>query len=265
MHVSIERKIKNVKSSTFLPALLRMLKVDAGQDVVRQSSLLNEGEVHIWSVSLERDLSLFQSLLQTLSSDEIQKANRYHFSDDRDKFVITRGTVRSILSSYLSMEPDQIHFVYNKYGKPFLEEGQLRFNVSHSRQLALVAVSSGQDVGIDIEFVDPNFDILENARYFFSPMEISLLKSLPEHIQIDTFFRARTRKEASLKALGHGFSSPSKDFAVSLVTGESDISFKTGRGTKARNWSLMSLPSEPNYKAALAVEGKINEIDLFWP
>jgi 4'-phosphopantetheinyl transferase len=220
--------------------------------------LLQAGEIDVWSTCLRGDSSSIQALFEILSPDERQKANKYVFAKDRDRFVVARGTLRKILGGYLTISPSRVSFSYNRYGKPFLdvEDRAIRFNVSHSQELALFAVTREQEVGIDVEFIDDRIAILKTAQSVFSPTEISKLEALPANLQTAAFFSGWTRKEAILKAMGEGFSFPAKQLTISELFGESKISFSIDKP----DWSLMSLPSEPNYMAALAVEGKIGTI-----
>lgn len=175
---------------------------------------------------------------------------------------MARGNLRRIIGSYLDLEPDQIRFSYNRFGKPFIDDRNvsIRFNVSHSRDIAMIAVTSGRDVGIDIEFIDNGLDILTTASGIFSTTELSILEKLPSHLRTPAFFRGWTRKEAYLKALGKGFSDESINFPVSLLTDEHNTSFSTNNGERYRNWSLMTLAMDFGYSAAVAVEGEIGTL-----
>ncbi len=206
-----------------------------------------------------------QALFKTLSTDERQKAEKYRFEKDRRSFIAARGTLRKILGGYLGISPSEIRFFYNRYGKPFLDPkaGRLSFNVSHSGEFALFVIARDRSVGIDIEFIDNNLEILKTAESVFSSAEISIFKSLPANLRTAAFFCGWTRKEAFLKALGKGFSISPKQFTVSIMPEETNISLTTNESLKVRDWSLRSLPFGENYMAAMAVEGKIETV-RFW-
>lgn len=238
--------------------------MDLQQDIWQQTSVhpsLKDGEIHVWRVNLDKESSSVQMLFETLSADEKQKAGKYRFEKDRSHFVVARGSLRNILGGYLNMSPPQIRFSYNRFGKPFLESesNQIRFNVSHSQGIALFALTREQEIGIDIEFINDNVEILKTAESVFSPTEISTLKTLPSNMQTAAFFCGWTRKEAFIKAVGEGFSYPTKQFTIPIKPEESDILLRTN----VKNWSLMSLLSEHNFMAALAVEGKIKTV-RYW-
>lgn len=223
---------------------------------------LNIDEIHVWQVGLERDATSVRALLETLSPDENQRANKYHFANHRDRFIVARGTLRKILAAYLDIEPTRIAFSHNKFGKPVLdlENEMIHFNVSHSEDLALVAVTRRQEVGIDVEFINDDIEIRKSAESIFSPAEVTALKALPLESQRATFFEVWTRKEALLKALGRGFSYPPRQFTVLPSAEGSNISARTEEFHGIRGWSLVSLPSVQKYSAALAVKGDIGTI-----
>jgi 4'-phosphopantetheinyl transferase len=222
-------------------------------------------KIDIWRVCLKRDPLSVGTLFETLSPDERQKANKFHFARDRDHFVVARGSLRKILGWYINVSPSQISFFYNKYGKPFLvqENQSFQFNISHSNDLAVIAVTSGREVGLDIEFVNENLDVLSTVQSVFSETEISAFKALPPNLRTGAFFRGWTRKEAYIKALGKGFSYPLEQFKVSVMTDEPDISFRTYDHQKIRDWSLMSFGAQEEYMGAVVVEGKIGTI-RYW-
>ena len=221
---------------------------------------LDLGEIHVWRVSLAQTESCLQSLQQTLSTDERTKADRFRFPKDRSQFIVSRGALRAILSRYLNISSHILRFDYNPYGKPSLIVAQggntLRFNVSHSRGMALIAITKNRDIGVDIEGINPNFSCLEIADKFFSPLENSVLQSLPEHLQATAFFTCWTRKEAYIKAVGKGLSIPLNQFDVSLAPGEPAALLKVEENPEeASKWSLIELFPSSDMVAAVAVAG----------
>src|SRR5207245_9098248 len=131
---------------------------------------------------------------------------------DRHHYIAVRELLRSILCKYLAKEPGQLRFSYNPYGKPELaspaDSGALRFNLAHSRGLALYAFTRRRQIGIDVEMIRPDFATEEIAARFFSPAEIAVLRSLPRELQPLAFFSCCTRQEAFIKARGMGLSLP---------------------------------------------------------
>jgi 4'-phosphopantetheinyl transferase len=223
---------------------------------------LSATDVHVWRVCLDPDSRYVSKLFQTLSMDEMHKADKFHFDKDRNRFVVARGTLRKILGRYLNLTPNRISFSYSRYGKPFLDAGNdsLRFNVSHSRGLALIAVTSGREIGIDIEFIDDDREVLKTAKNIFSPAVLSKLRSIDPELRVGAFFRGWTRTEAFFKAVGTGFSDPGKQLSEPIMPAESYFSAETIRFKEAKNWTLVTLPFDPRYASAVAVEGGIGTI-----
>jgi len=221
---------------------------------------LDLGEIHVWRVSLAQTESCLHSLQQTLSTDERTKADRFRFPKDRSQFIVSRGALRAILSRYLNISSHILRFDYNPYGKPSLIVAQggntLRFNLSHSRGMALIALTKNRDIGVDIEGINQKFSCLEIAKKFFSPLENSVLRSLPEHLQATAFFTCWTRKEAYIKAVGKGLSIPLNQFDVSLAPGEPAALLNVEENPEeASKWSLIELFPSSDMVAAVAVAG----------
>jgi 4'-phosphopantetheinyl transferase len=229
---------------------------------------LDLGEIHVWRVSLAQTESCLQYLQQTLSSDERTKADRFVFPKDRSQFIVSRGALRAILSRYVNITSHILRFDYNPYGKPSLIVAQggntLRFNLSHSRGMALIAITKNRDIGVDIESINPNFSCLEIAEKFFSPLENSVLRSLPEHLQATAFFTCWTRKEAYIKAVGKGLSIPLNQFDVSLAPGEPAALLNVeGNPEEASKWSLIELFPSSDLVGAVAVAGDCWKLDCW--
>jgi 4'-phosphopantetheinyl transferase len=219
-------------------------------------------QVHVWRAHLDVRDSRIRELEQFLSQDELNRANRFYFERDRNRFIVARGLLRSILGRYLDLEPSQLKFIYGPYGKPSLADEfaarHIRFNVSHSDRLALYAIACGREIGVDVERLRPDFPNREIAERFFSPREVAMLFALPRNAQLVSFFNCWTRKEAYIKARGEGLSLPLSEFDVSLVPGEPARLLYTSAGpTETARWILEEIPvSESDFVAAVAVEGQ---------
>ncbi len=224
-----------------------------------EAPVLAKDDVHVWKASLDRDPSELDSLRQTLATDEQKRAERFRLKKHHDRFIVGRGVLRTILGMYLDRHPGQFRFQYTPYGKPELsaEEGALSFNLSHSRGLALYAVTQEREIGVDVEFIREDVNLLGIAKRFFSAQEYSQLQALPEASQLQTFFDCWTRKEAFIKAKGEGLLLALDQFDVSIAPGEPAALLRTKWDPdEASLWSLRSLNPAPGYVAALAVEGK---------
>lgn len=164
-------------------------------------------EVHIWRENLDNVKPLLEDFTQVLSEDELVRARRFHFEQHRLRFIAGRGILRSILGRYLNIEPSEIRFGYEPRGKPFLDEScnnNLSFNLSHSQNFALYAVSLNDSIGVDLECINSTTDVVSLAQRFFAPSEFAVIESSPHEQQQQLFFRYWTCKEAYLKATGAG-------------------------------------------------------------
>ncbi len=219
---------------------------------------LEKNEVHVWFASLNIPPVQLKSLKLNLASDELDRAERFRFQRDRDHYIAAHGILREIISCYLKKDPSKLKFIYNGFGKPFLEKENenLSFNLSHSRDMALYAFTWGRKIGIDIECIRLDVVTDSTAEHTFSNGEVSVLRSLPEEIQSRAFFNCWTRKEAYIKAKGRGLSIPLDQFDVSLVPGEPARLMKTSwDASEPSRWKLEELNLSPQYVASLAVEG----------
>jgi len=233
--------------------------------------VLPRDEVHVWRATLDVGLAHVHGFERTLAADERARAARFHFDTHRNRFIVGRGLLRTILGRYLGMAPDRLQFHYSPLGKPALPAGSesksIRFNVSHSGGVALYAVTRGRGIGVDIERIRPDFANEEIAGRFFSPREVAALNALPPQSRLDAFFACWTRKEAYIKARGEGLSLPLNCFDVSLAPGEPAalLAVHDDPGEAAR-WSIREPFPGPDYVAALAVEGRDWRLKCWqWP
>lgn len=215
---------------------------------------LPSSDVHLFYTSLKQPSDYLASLRKILSSDELAKAERFYFEKDRTSSIAARGMLRKILSHYLAIEPSTIQFQYSPYGKPSVPQA-IHFNMSHSYERVLYAVSQKQVVGVDIEFIRPVQEFWEVAKTYFSKNEVAkLAKVLPEK-QLEAFYQLWTRKEAYIKAKGEGLSMSLSSFDVSL--GEPTRLLETRPDkVEAHNWILKSYIPEEHYIAALVMSTK---------
>ena len=223
---------------------------------------LERNHADVWRVFLTVQPDSLQQMESTLSADESQRASRFHFEDDRARYIVAHASLRDILGRYLHCEPRDVKFSTNEYGKPFLPDNNIEFNLSHSGGYALIAVTRARKIGIDVELVREDIELENLVRRYFSPRELSEWMALPPEQRTLGFFHCWTRKEAYIKAQGLGLSLPLDGFDVSL--GEPAVLRATRHDpSEAARWSLRSLDVESNYAAALAVEG--NDLEFrFW-
>ncbi len=202
--------------------------------------------VHVWRTRYDPSPESVRFLRQTLSPDELERAGRFTLPDRRDRFILARGTLRRLLGRYLDLDPADLRFDYGVWGKPMLGKSQadsgLRFNLSHSFDMILVAVAKVREVGVDVEWIGRKRPVLELARRFFPQSEADSLCTLPEAEQVWAFFGLWTRSEALLKAGGQGL----ELLAPSRTLAESE---------RVSQMSVRSFDLCPDYRAAVAAEG----------
>jgi 4'-phosphopantetheinyl transferase len=212
--------------------------------------------IHVWHAALDREEKSIAQLESTLSQEEIARADRFHFANDRKRFVAARGLLRELLGKYLQQTPASLEFSYGKHGKPSLTgvnlSSGLCFNLSHSAGMAVYAIARERNLGVDIERVRPEFGGEDIARRYFSAREVSDLLTLPAEARADSFFRCWTRKEAYLKATGMGLQISLGSFAVSLLP-DKPAEFLEG---VEPCWHLASFDPAEGFVAAVVHEGK---------
>ncbi len=226
-----------------------------------ESLSLETGEVHVWRIELEQPESVLEKFRGTLEADELERASRFHFEKHRRSFIVSRGFLRYVLSRYLETKPEALKFSYGDYGKPALD-GRLHFNLSHSHGLALLAVTEGRQIGVDVEHIRADFATEEIARRFFSRLEVDSFNWLPKQEQVAAFFRCWTRKEAFIKATGKGLSQPLDKFDVTLAPGLAAALLRVDEDEASR-WTMSDIDVGSDYAAALLVEGVISKI-RYW-
>jgi 4'-phosphopantetheinyl transferase len=196
-------------------------------------------------VLLDQPEEQIGALRGLLCGEEQRRAERFHFELDRNRFMVGRGTLRMILGYYGGTDPAKISFTAGAHGKPGLasESGsQLFFNLSHARGLAVCAVASDHEVGIDVEFMRsfPEADAI--ASRWFSADEQAELRSLPMALQAHGFFRVWTSKEAYLKATGEGIAEALNRIEVRANPTQPPALLRIeGQASRAASWSLHEL------------------------
>ena len=227
---------------------------------------LQSSEVHVWRVDLEQTEEAVNQFRKTLDPDELQRASRFYFERHRRAFVVGRGFLRDVLGRYLKSKPDVLKFSYGTYGKPALKsehkDARLRFNLSHSHNVGLLAITADNHIGVDVEHNRADFATEEIARRFFSRCEVEVFNTLRKEEQVAAFFRCWTRKEAFIKATGRGLSQALDGFDVTLGPGV-QAELLRAEDDDASRWSLYDIDVGPGYAAALAVEGRILNL-RFW-
>lgn len=220
---------------------------------------LLKNDLHVWCVVLSSKSSVISTQFEKyLSESEIYRMNRFRFDSDKARFRIARGVLRKILAQYLEILPNELNFHYTKYGKPYIKNHDLHFNISHSHNIILYAISKQYPVGIDVEFCKPDIDCLAVAEQFCSPHEYKELLQLPLNIRANRFYQYWTRKEAFVKAMGLGLYYSLKNTELNSLVGDHNYVgfFKSDHCPISRIWKILDIPLSftEQYSAALAVE-----------
>src|SRR5262249_3939596 len=193
---------------------------------------------------------------------------RFHFERDRRRFTVARSHLRAILARYLNEVPAAIEFSYGPRGKPSLagrfESNSLRFNLSHSGERALLAVSRDVQLGADIEENRPIDDHSKIAERFFSAGEKAVMRALRPDESLEGFYRCWTCKEAYVKATGDGLARPTESFDVVFLPPEQARLVSVDQDpSEASRWTLLAFTPEQNYIAAVVIEGDVSTVSCF--
>ncbi|MFT4114988.1 4'-phosphopantetheinyl transferase family protein [Silvibacterium sp.] len=228
---------------------------------------LNAHEVHLWTLTPDtRDIAEYTSLL---SPAELERARRFRFPSLFERFVSDHGRLRLLLGSYLQADPRAVEYTENAQGKPRLSlpDCRLRFNLSHTRGVTVIAACLDAEIGVDVEVLRAVEDRDAIAEMYFSRPENEALKREPEEERDAAFLRCWTRKEAYIKARGEGLSLPLDQFAVTLSGKDrAALTYCAWDELEPQRWRMEHLQPMPGYIGALAIEhGPWTILHYMWP
>lgn len=228
--------------------------------------------VHVVRLRLDLSEELAAEYLSQLPAEEQVRAERFRFHDPRARFVGCRVPLRSILANCLGMAASAISFGYGANGKPELTAGQkaetsIEFNLSHSGDWGLIALTVGSAVGVDIEQFDTRSEIQRLAERYFAKSEVAEFLQLSEQNRQAGFYRGWTCKEAYMKATGRGMSQPLSSFTVRIDPDQpASLLSIDGQPDEPPRWSVWSFDVTPNYAAAAMVARRPARLQLWdWP
>jgi 4'-phosphopantetheinyl transferase len=215
---------------------------------------LNSNEIHVWKSELNDTDELLNYYCSLLSEDEIERSGKFKFTKHRNFYITGRAKLRQLISQYISIKPSKIKFTYNKYGKPYLHENSLKFNISHSGNKVLFSFNTENEIGADIELINKNLEIYRLVNRFFSLKEANTIVALDPENAHDYFFRCWTRKEAFIKAHGQGLSLPLDQFQVSILQ-DNDVEIEKIKWnpTSIHTWQLYSFAYSCDSVCAVAL------------
>lgn len=226
-------------------------------------------DIWVWSL-LHANFGEEKETLPILSADERQRADRFYFQDDRRRFVAARVGLRQLLAKLLETEPAAIEFRYGSRGKPalggVLESSHLQFNVSHSGELAVAAITGNDQIGVDVELGRDCDAAQPIARRHFTSSEAEFVATATGKEQQMRFFSLWTAKEAVVKLLGSGLSFSLDRFETPGGSGDSGEVVLPRESVISRCW-LTSIDVAQGYSACVATVAEptsisIHEFDL---
>lgn len=225
---------------------------------------LGDSEVHVWYFSLRIPSGRAAGWNALLSPDEIDRAARFAFPHLRERYVAAHAILRRLLGAYLNVDPPTLRFKIAERGKPSLAGDPVHFNLSHTRDAGLFAVTRVGEIGVDMERLDRKVDRHGIAERFFSKFEAGELAALSEEDQAEGFCNLWTRKEGWLKATGVGISEGLSKIEFNCQPGEPARLLRIdGDPTKAADWLIESLRPTLNHIGAIALRAKEAQVRVF--
>jgi 4'-phosphopantetheinyl transferase len=215
-------------------------------------------DIHLWQIDLAGEPP--PDTEDVLQPSEMLRAGRFAFDVHRHRFLRGRYALRQILGAYVERPARDVPLLVGAHGKPHLDLGQrIEFNLSHSDDFALLAISARSEVGVDVERLRTPRDIRALARSVFSRQENAAFDALPDDALTLPFFTCWTQKEAVLKALGTGLSLDAKSIHVGLDAALKTVAPPPGHGT--HSIEVVTVTISNDLAAAVAAQGGIGTID----
>jgi 4'-phosphopantetheinyl transferase len=223
---------------------------------------LARNEIHLWLAYYDGidHGQMHHAYRALLDEEEKSRQQRFHFERDRWRYLVTRALVRTVLSHYEAVAPEDWIFSVNGYGRPEIAnrgigDTRLSFNISHTDGLIVLGVTKGRAVGVDVENVHTREVSVDIADRFFSPGEVAALARLPKNHQRDRFFEYWTFKESYIKARGMGLSIPLDKFAFRFPDDRSiDIEIDSELEDVPERWQFLQLRPTPEHLVAVCTE-----------
>lgn len=211
--------------------------------------------IHIWGVHVPDVLNQLDALLAVLCQAEQEKAARFHRDADRQSSIAARGALRVLLSGYTGIPAVDIEFQYSETGKPHVAGLDVDFNVSHSGDWAVLAFGRDRQIGVDVEKIKWEMDVMPVASRYFLPEETALIERAADGHT--TFFQLWAHKEAYVKACGSGLFRELGSFSVPMVGNQlPDLGKKDG-------WIFHRLEAGSKYAAAVVTDKALASVPCY--
>jgi 4'-phosphopantetheinyl transferase len=223
---------------------------------------LTSGDIYLWLAFYDQidDEQLHIAYRALMNDQEKAQEARFHFADDRRRYLVTRALVRTVLSQCAPVLPKDWVFSTNKYGRPEVAnaavgDARVSFNISHTKSLIVLGVTRQRALGVDVENVRSRKVPMNIADRFFATEEVSALSEVPPDRQQDRFFEYWTFKESYIKARGKGLSIPLDKFAFRYSHERAvNIAIDPGLNDTAERWQFWQFRPKPEYLVAVCAE-----------
>jgi 4'-phosphopantetheinyl transferase len=214
-------------------------------------------EVHVWGFLLDVDVAELTHASHYLSGDEQERVNRLVSERHRQQFMVAHAVLRVVLSRYCGQRPQELVIQKTSAGKPFLTDSTaIRFNLTHSHGRALIAIAKDREVGIDLEKLRPEVDVVGLAKRFLSGQDQAFIEAAGPERRHERFLQVWVAREAVFKAAGKGITFPLHRDHVALSSDEKEGCLIRGEGgSEGTNMPIRFLPLEPGWVGAVAAEG----------
>jgi len=224
-------------------------------------------EIHLWIAQPQynHEKSLLSRYKSLLTEEDAQKHKCYRFEKHSHNYLITRVFIRDVLSHYSDTPPCLWQFKTGSHGKPEVVNSQipLQFNLSHTDDLIICAVTLNDEIGCDVEKTDRNCEYLGIAEHFFAKNEFEELLNKTGSEQRSRFFEYWTLKESYIKACGQGLAIPLKDFNFEIGPSKRQqyndnisLRFAPYRLDKAETWRSWLFFPNKEHKIAVSVKAE---------
>jgi 4'-phosphopantetheinyl transferase len=226
---------------------------------------LSENQVHVWKVCIADFYKRVKAFEQLLNETEKKRACQFKFKDSRLNFIICRGILRFLLSRYLYEDPKSVGIMQDPEGKPELaadsHQHALKFNLSHSNEICLIALSRNLDLGIDVEEKKPLADLDDMAKSFLTEREFTIFLSCPPGDKLTLFYNLWSAKEAVLKAMGCGLMIQPNQIEIDAIRKKKEFTVQyRSKLIEMTQIEMISLDRLDGYAAWLVIAGKVEKI-----
>jgi 4'-phosphopantetheinyl transferase len=223
---------------------------------------LNNDTIQIWHGTITAEDAHYQSHWRILDAAEQARAGKFKSDLLRKRYVEVHGRLRNILAKTLNELPEKISIKIADHGKPYLADTpELAFNLSHSANAMVIALSRDCQLGVDVEGCKPRTSMAALVDKCFAEEEIAYWNQLPEAQKTLEFYRIWTRKEAFVKATGHGIGL-GLNHCVINPENQTEFLRVPAKCGQASTWHVQDIPLRQGVCSALVTNKEIVEVRL---